>query len=331
VTGSSIRARGRSRRLIRMAPAATVLAVLAALAVVIGACGATPQGSGDARLTVSRDFGSRILLRASEPDVPSDETVMRFLQRHADVETRYGGRFVNAIEGIGSRSDGAKRQDWFYYVNGIEADVGAAERTVHEGDRVWWDFHDWSAVMRVPAVVGSFPEPFLHGSEGKLFPVRIDCGQDAQDACEDVANRLEREEVTASTSAIGAGAGKDVLRLVVGTWNEVREDGAARRIEQGPDVSGVFANFLRAGSGYELALFDSAGRVAQRVAGGAGLVAATRFEEQQPTWVVTGTDEAGLDRAVALVDERLLRDRFALAAVGPSRVPLPVDTASPKQ
>ena len=32
---------------------------------------------------------------------------MRFLQRNAEVDTGYGGRFVNAIEGVRSGSRGA--------------------------------------------------------------------------------------------------------------------------------------------------------------------------------------------------------------------------------
>ena len=313
------------------APARLAVAGFAAAALVVafGGCGATPKGSGAATLTVTRDFGSRTLTRASEPDVPGNETVMRFLQRHAEVDTRYGGRFANAIEGLRSRTGADGREDWFYYVNGIEADVGAADRTLERGDRVWWDYHDWSAVMRVPAVVGSYPEPFLHGSEGELFPVRIDCASDAEKACEEVADRLQRSEVSASTSAVGAGAGKDVLRLVVGKWEDVREDGAARRIENGPDVSGVFAAFVEEGSGYELALMDRSARVVRRVGPGAALVAATRFEEQQPTWVITGTDSAGLARAVELVEERVLRDRFAIASVAGRPTPLPLTDSEP--
>ena len=56
---------------------------------------------------------------------------------------------------------------------------------------------------------------------------------------------------------------------------------------------------------------------------GAGIVAATRFEEQQPTWIVSGTDAAGLDRAVELLDRGALRDRFAVATDAPP-VPLPL-------
>jgi hypothetical protein len=281
---------------------------------------------GPARLLVTRDFGERRVLSATEDPIESGETVMRLLMRNARIETRYGGRFVNAVNGITSKSGGGKRLDWFYYVNGIEADVGAAERSIHGSDRVWWDHHDWTGVMRVPAVVGSFPEPFIHGTEGKRYPVRIDCGQDATDACRRVADKLQAAGIAPSTSAIGAPAGKEVLRLVVGKWSEVRADAASEQIEKGPDKSGVFARFGPTGTNgaYDLELLDAQKHVVRTLGPGGGLVAATRFEDQAPTWVVAGTDSAGLDRAVQLLEQHILESRFAVAAAGAAPIPLPL-------
>jgi hypothetical protein len=236
---------------------------------------------------------------------------------------------VNAIEGVRSDEQGGRRLDWFYFVNGIEADVGAAERKVHGGDRVWWDYRDWSAAMRVPAVVGSYPAPFLSGSEGKLFPVRVDCAQDAQDECRDVTERLDRVGVVASTTAIGAAAGENVLRVLVGRWEDVRRDAAAREIEEGPGKSGVFARPGEGAAGYELDLLDARGRVVRRLGAGAGIVAAARFEEQQPTWVVAGTDDVGVERAVRLVATITLRNRFAVATSGGAPIALPVRAEGP--
>jgi hypothetical protein len=313
-----------------------IVAVLGAIALTatlgLGCTLGPDEGSGVATLTVTRDFGSTKLVRSSDRDLPEGETAMRFLQRRAEVETRYGGRFANAINGLRSRATGGSRSDWFYYVNGIEADVSAAERELARGDRVWWDYHEWSGVMRVPAVVGSFPEPFIHGSEGKRFPVRIDCAQDADQACRDVATRLDRAGVTASSTALGAPAGKEVLRMVVGTWSDVRRDGAARQLERGPQESGVFARVARVRGGYALRLLDPLGHAGSELRSGAGIVAATRFEEQQPTWVVTGTDRLGLRRAVTLLEEAVLRDRFAVATTGGRALSLPtaVEGARPR-
>lgn len=310
-------------------PAAGAAAVLLATAVAACSLGPGKAGSGTVALTVTRDYGAARLMHETERKVPAGETVIRFLQRRAKVETRYSGRFVNAINGLRSAGSGAGGRDWFYYVNGIEADVGAADRDIAAGDRVWWDYHDWSSVMRVSAVVGSFPEPFLHGSEGKRFPIRIDCAQHAEDPCKEVAERLDQAGIAPSTTAIGAPAGEQVLRFLVGRWEDVRRDGAAHQIEEGPDVSGVFARFrvdpAQAG-GYRLELLDQLEHVVAQPGPGAGLVAATRFEKQQPTWVVTGVDDAGLERAIRLLSERALRDRFAVAATASAAIALPVQS-----
>ncbi len=300
------------------------LLAVAALALAAAGCRLGPQADGSgASLTVTRDYGAKAIARAIEQDLPAGETAMRLLQRNADVDTRYGGRFVNAVEGVRSSTTGG-RHDWFYYVNGIEADRSAAEKRLHDGDRVWWDYRDWTAAMRVPAVVGSFPEPFEHGQDGKRYPVRLDCAADADGPCRDVLDRLDRAGVTASSTALGAPAGKQVLRLVVGEWSDVRSDAAVRQIEEGPGRSGVFARIRPGSAGLELLLLDEGGRIARRIESGGGLVAATRFEEQQPTWVVTGTDGPGLEAATRLVTERLLRDRFAVAATATGPVALPL-------
>ena len=303
-------------------------ALLVLLALTLTACGvgAGDSQDGSAGLAVTRDFGAQRLLAAGEDPIPDGETVLRFLTRKVkDVETRYGGRFVNAINGVRSQTDGGARRDWFYFVNGIEADTGAAEREVHPGDRVWWDYRDWSAAMRVPAVVGSYPEPFLHGSDGKRFPVRLDCAPDATDQCEAVRDRLEDDGIETAVSALGTAVGKDTLRLLIGEWSDVRADSAAQKLEDGPAESGVFARPVDRGDAYEFELLDAEGRTARTLGPGAGMVAASRFEEQQPTWVVTGTDAAGVERAVALIDQAALRDHFAVAAAGtPAPIALPV-------
>jgi hypothetical protein len=300
-----------------------LLVLLAAVA--LGACGvgAGDSNPGGATLTVSRDFGRRVLTEKRTETVPGGETVMRFLQRHAEVDTGYGGRFVDAIEGLRSGSRRGERRDWFYYVNGIEADAGAAEREVSGSDRVWWDYRDWGAAMRVPAVVGSFPEPFLHGTDGKRFPVRIDCAENAADQCQEVSERLDRAGVAPSTAALGSQSGDELLRVVVGRWEDVRGDNATQELQDGPARSGVFARVRRGGAGYEIDALDSQGRVVQTLGPGSGIVAATRFEEQQPTWTVSGVDEAGLDRAVRLLDARVLRNRYAMAATPDGPLALP--------
>ena len=300
--------------------------VLLALAVVLGGCGLgpgdAPAGAGT-QLTVSRDFGAAEMGTSKQEKIPAGETVMRLLQRKFEVETRYGGGFVQQIDGVGGGRRGGRPVDWFFYVNGIEAETGAAARRLSPGDRVWWDHHDWGAAMRIPAVVGSFPEPFVSGPQGKRVPVRIDCGASAQRTCRDVQKRLEAAGAkVGGSSTIGSQADNGVLRLLVGRWAEVRRDPAARRIEGGPKVSGVYA--LPSARGDRLALLDPRGATVRTLGAGSGLVAATSFLDQQPTWVVAGVDAAGVDAAAAALKETRLRDHFAVAIENGREIALPL-------
>ena len=205
---------------------------------------------------------------------------MSLLLRNYRIHTRYGGGFVAGIGGVESGEAGGRPYDWFYYVNGVEAQKGAAATDVHSGDRVWWDLHDWSATQDVPAVVGAYPEPFLHGIGGKRFPVRVECTRDAGAACATVTARLQQAGVPAATAALGAGAGPKLLRVLVGPWREVRADRELQAIESGPRASGVYARPNAAGS--TIALLDEDGRPARTLGARTGLIAATAGQERVP-------------------------------------------------
>lgn len=296
--------------------------LLAATALAGCGLGAGDDQPGGATLTVTRNFGAERLGRSQQDKLGGGETVMRQLQQRFDVQTRYGGGFVQSIEGVEGGRRSGRPVDWFYYVNGIESGAGAAARKLEPGDRVWWDHHDWGAAMSIPAVVGSFPEPFLSGVGGKRLALRIDCAPDSRRACEEVRKRLTLAGVKGGgTAVIGQQAGNGLARIIVGRWADVRRDPAAQRIERGPSVSGVYARFERDGS--RLALIEPRGGVLRTLGSGSGLVAATRFGDQQATWVVTGTDEVGVAAAAAAIDEDRLRDHFALAIENGRGVPLP--------
>ena len=307
-------------------PVLRALAV-AALAVVAAGCGA---GAGErpesVRLTVTDGFGEREVLERTAPETRGSDTVMRLLQRNAKVQTRYGGGFVQSIDGLSGGRSGGRPVDWFFYVNGVLAEEGAAAVRVRAGDRIWWDRRDWGAAMTVDAVVGSFPEPFLGGYTGERAPTRLECDDAAEAACDLVQQRLLDLGLTVGKSRIGTEGGGESLRIIVGRWPAIRDDRALSGIERGPRASGVFGRI--APDGNALAVLDPRGRVVQRLGASTGLVAATRYEDQAPTWVVTGTDTAGILSAARAVDETVLNEKFALAVSQDRAVPLPAQPAS---
>jgi hypothetical protein len=299
------------------------LALLAAAAALAGCGVGAGETSGEVSLTVTRDFGQEAIGQPVTGDAAEGDTVMRLLQKDFEVETRFGGGFVQSIDGLTGGRKGGRSVDWFYYVNGIESSVGAASRRVADGDRVWWDHHIWEQAMRIPAVVGSYPEPFLTGTGGKRFPVKLICLGGAERSCDEVSTRLTDAGVEAvSRSALQQSTGEAVLRVLVGRWSAVRADPVARRLEEGPGASGVFARPAPTGAGFEL--LDAAGRVVRHLGAGGGLVAATSAEEQAPTWIVSGTDDVGVAAAAAAIQEERLKDHFAIAVESGRGLPLPV-------
>jgi len=300
------------------------VACLLVLAGTASACGLGPgeeRRGGGAELRVTRGFGTELLKADRVPKIREDQTVMRLLRAGNDVETRYGGRFVQAIGGIEGRgADGFA--DWFYYVNGLEADVGAAEYELSPGDVVQWDYRNWRNTMDIRAIVGAFPEPFKSGLEGKRFPTRVECEDADSRACRTVKRVLREQGIPATGASLGASGNQNVIRVVVARWRRARELPSARRIEQGPRASGVFARFT--GGGSSLELLDERGHVVRRAPEGFGLVAALRPSDTELVWLVTGVESAGVEHAARALDRSSLRDAFAVAAGAGEREKLPL-------
>ena len=303
-------------------------AVALALAGLAGGCGPGAGSSPDTvRLTVTDGFGSRTLVENPRPEVDGSDTVMRLLQRNAKVRTRFGGGFVQAIGGLSGGRSGGRPVDWFFYVNGVLAEEGAAATNVRAGDRVWWDRRDWGVTNAVRAVVGSFPEPFVHGIDGERVATRIECDQDVDAACDVVQKKLISLGVSPGKSLPGTEGGRENLRVIVGLWPRIREDRALLQLEKGPRESGVYARVAKDGRSIEA--LDARGRVRASLGAGSGLIAATRWREDLPTWVITGTDAAGVAEAARAFDESVLGEKFALAISNSLPVPLPAIGAAP--
>jgi hypothetical protein len=162
-----------------------VRGVAVPVAVLLLAAGCSGGAHGKATLWITRDRGTAVVEVAH---VPAGLTAMQALERVAKVSTRYGGRYVEAIDGLSGSL--AAQRDWFYFVNGYEADRSAAEYRLHPGDVEWWDFRPWQHAMHVPVVVGAFPEPFLHGWDGHTRSAVVEFDKRTSREAAQVARRL---------------------------------------------------------------------------------------------------------------------------------------------
>ena len=203
------------------------------------------------------------------------------------------------------------------WINGVAAGDRA---TVHGGDRVWADLAAASA--RTPAVVGSFPEPFLHGIDGKRLPVRIECADARGPACRQVGDRLAgyRDPRRARRAADRAGAG-DAARARRPLEPRCASIRRPTRSSTGRAPAASTRAWRPTDARSRCSTAD--GRVARTLGAGSGLVAATKRPDDRPLWVVTGTDAAGVASAARAFEEGTLAHRFALAVSRDLPVALP--------
>lgn len=141
-------------------------------AAAVAGCGSgvatPPSGPRAAIVTITRGFGQETLTTAR---AAPGQSALDALRRSARVSTRYGGRFVQAINGLAG--DPSHGMAWLYFVNGLQANVGSADYTLHPGDHEWWDYRYWNDLIQVPVAIGAWPEPFVHGYGGKRPQVQV--------------------------------------------------------------------------------------------------------------------------------------------------------------
>jgi hypothetical protein len=108
---------------------------------------------------VTRDRGEHVIFAGH---VAAGDNGIRTVARTLKITTRYGGRYLQSVRGL--EGSLAEQRDWFYFLNGVEGDVSAAEVEVQPGDVLWWDFRHWTpSTMHIPVVAGAYPQPFLRG------------------------------------------------------------------------------------------------------------------------------------------------------------------------
>lgn len=306
---------------------AAIGAACATLAV--SGCGdgaADPQGPA-ATLRVTRDFGRELLASNDSAALGKRTTMLQLLREHHEVGTTSSGGTIEAIDGR-RRVDALYPREtiWAANVNGVETDVLANDYRLYDGDVVQLDLRHWYVTLDVRATVGAFPETFTRGVFGRRFPTTVRCERPASAACRHVKRLLHRAGVkTDGTRPPGKPPPPLTPRraqVLVGTWRHWRDGEWPQRIDRGARYSGVFARF--APDARSMRLLDWNNHRVRSVGAGSGLVAAMRPTEEDLMWLVTGVDDAGVERAAQALDSPGLRDAFgaAVTADGVEKLPL---------
>lgn len=253
-------------------------------------------------LLVTRDYGSSNLFR-EEVRLEDGDTVLDVLNRNLAVGTAYGGKFVESINGLASRSGSNSAHDWLFWVNGVSSALGAASFKLRPGDHIWWDYQDWAGSYPVAAVVGAYPQPFVsgHRERPEKTVVLYAPGADAHAAA--VARQLTGQGTAVTLSAVD----EDLLKrrkhptVVVGIWEALKESATLSGLNDRGRRAGLFVSF----GDTELLELQSSGIIVDRHGAGSGTISAVGSGpgDQAPLWIISGVDPDGLAAAVRVFTE----------------------------
>ena len=272
------------------------------------------------RVVTTQNFGQELMFDETLEVLPGT-SAMAALIKVAEVETAYGGGFVNAINGVRSGSTGSQsmKMDWFFYVNGIQASIGALDYELYDGDIQHWDFRDWSFHHFIPAIVGDFPEPFRHGYGGKTSPTIIVYANGLRGDAEDLENRLAQLSIgdvsIKRVSELSENEKESCNLLLLGTMDcqHISE------LNQAWNRLGFFTHFKNG----NLVVLNTEGEVVAKYGAGVGLIQATQNPWnpkgigacENVVWLVSGTDEAGVKDAIHALVNRYTEFQYAYATV----------------
>lgn len=253
-------------------------------------------------LLVSRNFFADILSDKKVQVTPND-TVLDLISKNLDVEVQAGG-FVKSINKISPSKINGFDNYWFYYINGVAADVGADKYILSPGDKVYWDYHPWVNDVFIYAIVGAYPEPFVNGYRNGTKKVVIVSSEGSKNEAERLAISLKTrgvKNVEVKGLRESQIANPTQPTIVVGVWNELEKQPDLKRISSQMAKEGLFVNI----NSNKFKLLDFKGKEVESYDKDIGIITATasRLGEPNPLWLVVSIDKEGLKKTVELLDK----------------------------
>ena len=271
-------------------------------------------------IVVTSDFGKELILER-DIEIKAGTSAMDALQLVASVETKYGGGFVSSINGVSSEYGGAngKKEDWFFYINGVSSNVGAGDYILQTGDLEHWDFHNWSYHEFIPAIIGDYPQPFQSGYGDKMTQTVVVYEEPFATEAESLVERLKDDGVS-QVSAVRddrlSEAVKEQSNLIIIAGPE---NGLISELNKVYNKLGFYA-YLESGDIMEL---DATGSLSGEYGAGSGIIQATQnpwnpkgiSAGENVVWMVTGADADGVISAATVLTNHQAQLCYAFAAI----------------
>ncbi len=303
-----------------------VLAAVIVALILLTGCADNETGQAESRqlrILVTRDYGREIL--AEKIVAPSgDDTVMDLMQDNFNVETAYGGGFVNSIDGLksgyignGNSQKKGTKNDWFYYVNGVMAEIGADQYMCEDVNTVSWDFHDWGGDMYVRTRINAWPDRL----EGRR--VEIAYGPDFEKEAGKIKEAAQKIGGYAVESSVESLDMEDLEKdaLFIGEWEDANKNEFIKEVFENRDKAGLYYVFNDEG----LLLFDNNGELSGISEKGAIAASIQKtYGSEALVILIVGNDAGMIEKVVdVLLDSESMKGAFGIAVTedGVSYVP----------
>lgn len=273
-------------------------------------------------ISLTRDFGE-VVLDSREVKLQSASSLMEYMQIEHQVTTGFGGGFITGINGLDSAAGAEGNFDWFFFVNGSVASVGADQLKPAPGDVVWWDYHRWSDAAGPTDVIGCYPQPLTNRKVIILAsPSYLEVAQECQRAL--TAQGAVQVEIA---DLAGGGVRLDkpeVPVVVIGTWPELQENTYISKWNQAYARNGSGLHF----TGDEIELLSADGKIQKTMGKGTGVIAASSTGVKgSPLWLIAGVDDQGVKEAARILCSQPddLRWKCGLVVQGGQIMSLPAE------
>lgn len=280
-------------------------------------------------LKVTKDCGEEALFE-QELNFKEGETLCDAMQAVEVLSPKWKGSFTHEIMGIKKDNGGigGERKAWFFHVNGLVSDACAPGVELRDGDVIWYDYHAWKSMNSAnSALIGCYPEPFVHGFGGEFNPtiiMTLDKNQKQAEALKEsmLAMGISKVEIqTLDNSHIQDRVGPTV---VLAEWNDIRDFEYIKVLNDAYKKTGLNVRFTD--EGVELHQYD--GEKVKTISEKAGVIVATGSGagDRNALWLVVGTDSEGLSKTVDVLanEPKKIKNMYGAAIVSDEVIRLPI-------
>lgn len=260
----------------------------------------TTTNSPEISLMVTRDFGQGVIFNQRIP-LGENDSLLSLMEEHLDITTSYGGSFISGINGLKMIS-GAKRADWFFYINGIASHSGLRDYELRAQDKIMWDYHLWSLNSSNNAIIGQYPAPFLNGYRASNKPTNIVSDEGNVILAEKLALSLQNAGVVVKVNRLSNTSINGEPTIVIGQWSNLVSNDFLQGINKRYQKNGLGVHFLEEG----MELLDFNGRLVKSVTSDSAVIVAwgRALGDDSPIWLIVGTDELALGQAIDILIQK---------------------------